>query len=271
MERPSDLACETLEERKARLRSVNGGKEGRFLSSIPSYPRLCASDRDFRTAVELRLGLHLWGGQLDASGDSCDGSGNNHPHRWIAAVSAPGNGRIKRHDSMVNLLAHHMNAARMEPTVEVTCRNTRGHHRANGEDERTVRADIRAWVDDEEQLYDVAIVHPVAPTYVRQAAKAPRSASRSIEQSKLRHYKSVVARRRCRCRCVPLVFETYGKWGAQAVKVVEKIVERRAGSKGSAHDRLWARISSEISMCLQRGNARTVADRTPWRGRPCPS
>ena len=63
-------------------------------------------------------------------------------------------------------------------------------------------------------------------------------------------------------RCIPLVVETYGAWGAEAIEVFSTVASRLAIRTNSTKSRALATLYGRLSMILVRANAGAILMRS---------
>ena len=104
-------------------------------------------------------------------------------------------------------------------------------------------------------MLDGSIVHTTARSYVLQN-KAPGSAVAEREQSKLAHYRDLVAQEGC--PVIPFVMDSYGRLGRQAVEFLRRVAQHAARS---TEERIafYQRALALVSFALQTGNAEVAA------------
>lgn len=118
------------------------------------------------------------------------------------------------------------------------------------------RPDLSVAFLNDQTYIDVSVTHPLAPSYVGQAALKHGYAAARREQEKIEEYKTYAAQQHA--VFVPFVLESLGTLGKQARRYIDKLGDAAEAYSGEAAASFRARARSIISMTLQLGNARLV-------------
>jgi hypothetical protein len=94
---------------------------------------------------------------------------------------------------------------------------------------------------------------------MREFASKAGAAALAAEKAKLRKYGQVAGEG---VEFAPLAFETLGRWGESAVKLLRRIASVAVEQRGWSRGVFIRRARQELSVALQRGNAVCA-----WRGR----
>ena len=126
-------------------------------------------------------------------------------------------------------------------------------------DDTNKRADIVIdnWLDGKKGIFDVSVTHPWIQSADR-AVPVAELAATLREQEKMRKYQQ-----HCPARTdfIPLVVETYGRWGPMARDVFEVCMTKIAAMKGMPKSAVVAYWRQRFSMVLQKYTAACVRER----------
>ena len=86
----------------------------------------------------------------------------------------------------------------------------------------------------------------------------PECAARARESEKIRKYEAVVP---ADSVFVPLVVETFGRWGPRAREIFDECVEKLCASKGAPKSTVKAYWRQRFALVLQRYTAACVRER----------
>ena len=120
------------------------------------------------------------------------------------------------------------------------------------EDER-IRPDLQLLMDQYNKFVDVTIVHPTAPSHLKQAQTQLRTAHDACE-SKKNKYKNVSQQHQA--EFIPFALESYGGISEAALQLIQEI-----SVFASDHLSAWTKeeivenLNSAIACAVQRGNA----------------
>jgi hypothetical protein len=123
---------------------------------------------------------------------------------------------------------------------------------------QSIRPDLKIVGSTGSLMVDVSVAHPLASSFIRASSVERGRAAASRERVKQRKYAALAAREHC--QILGFVLESYGAFGADAVKVL-KFLANEGDYNGviitPAQFLSYAR--NVISVTLQRGNAMVVA------------
>ena len=239
-QRLRDLLQTTARTDRARLRSCGGPGAGTWLAAIPADAGLSFSDEEFATACRFRLGQDLsleghrcancytTGGEQHRVGDRC--RGRLDAKGLHAATCLVGGHRTATHNGQRDLWAQHLPSAgfavQREQHVPGWDRRVR---RANGTwfwQRAVLDLRLEAPPDAPVTYLDVKVTHPCSATYVAGAARENGFAAQKAEEAKHARYPANTPG--VSGRLVPLVVETYGRWGKEGLRFLKKATGRTA-------------------------------------------
>ena len=246
-------------ENRARLRSSGGPGAAAWLQALPTTPTLSLPDSHFRLASRMRLGQDtLPAGHTcrrrTRTGSTCRAPLDAKGHHAHCCGRGPQRGA--RHDGQRRATARIRRRHGLSCEEEVRVPQW-DRARRNGT-VQCARLDLRVeggpW--SPVCFVDHEVSHPPAPTYVMNAADADGATARAAESVKRHRYSRAV---------VPLVSETYGRLGPQALtwwralaKQVADTDPLLAGRGSWAMAGLLSHWWAECSVALQRANAEAL-------------
>ncbi len=255
--RPAEatLALQTL----ARLRSVACRPASAFLDALPVAPTLRLSDRDFRSALQLRLGLLE---VLSAAvGLTC---GCNRKLRETDAEHALvckllSGAFTLRHDILVGLWCRAASRAGVASSKEPVLRQLQqqgqaARRRARGDG---LRGDALLVLHEGPLVIDVSVVHPAAETYVQDAANTDGAAAAVRGARKVEKYSCGQAGGGYDFE--PVIVETYGRLGEPAFELLQRLAGIAAASGKVDEGKFIENTLKEMSVALCRGNGSILA------------
>ena len=232
------------ESDRARLNSTSAPGAGLWLCAVPTTSELFLPDHAFRIALRLRLGLPTQsdlprrctcGASLLPTATSA-----NTAHFLTCHHQTSTSGRT-RHDWVVKRLVSHARRAGLPTYYEPYYVDT--------------RPDGEIYYPDQQEWFDVSVIHPAAASYVRQASQQQLYAAGVREKAKVAKHGSNA--RSQHASIVPVVFESYGAFGECAKGFISRIVayisEATLSGASAAEERQL--ISQEIAIAIQSGNA----------------
>ena len=109
-------------------------------------------------------------------------------------------------------------------------------------------------------ILDVSVTHPWIQSSMRQGGgdPSPECTAKTREAEKLRKYQAVLP---ANSVLVPLVMETFGRWGPRAREVFDVCVEKLCASKGAPKSTVKAYWRQRFALVLQRYTAACVRER----------
>jgi hypothetical protein len=222
---------------RARVRSCGGPGAGAWLTAIPADAGLSFSDEEFMTAARFRLGqdlclegapcahAYVTAGEGHGVGDRC--SATLDAAGLHAATCLVGGHRKQTHHTQRDLWAQLLPGAGYAVQCEQHVpRWDRWRRQRNGrwQIQRAV-LDLRVEAPPAEPVayLDTKVTHPCSPSYAAGAAAENGFAAAKAEEEKHTRYPP---RPGTTGRLVPLVVETYGRWGAEALSFLRRAAGR---------------------------------------------
>ena len=136
-----------------------------------------------------------------------------------------------------------------------------------GEDSRPADVLIPQWAAGTDAAIDVTVVNPLQRATVERAATTAGHATTFAYQRKVRG--AGEACRRQGITLMPVVVESLGGWGEEAVRVVRRLAGALARHTGQEEEEVLRFQFGKIANSLQRGNSTILAARIP--GYPPPA
>ena len=200
---------------KARLLSVSSPHASAWLSVVPS-PGLGLSldPNEHQMAIKWWLGLNTSPGSPPCA--LCP----EHPLDPLghhAVTCKRGGDAISRHNKLRDVVLQTCHRACISAKAEAG--SGLGHELRN-----TRPADILAsnWLSGKPAAFDLTVVSPLNPTFISEAGRTAGSAAVAAELRK--HSANDAKCSELGWRCIPLVAESYGAWGSEAVQAFSRLV-----------------------------------------------
>ena len=243
----------------ARLRSCGGPGAAAWLTVTPTTPDLTLPDSLYRIACRVRMGHQVIGTNvtcqnIDRNGVTCkhvfDQQGD-HAH-----TCKRGKNIHKRHDNQRRMISKILRENRIGAEEEVRVPEWDRVNRSGYVKRAVLDIRVEGGPGGPVKYIDTRVTHPTGGTNQTIAAATNGAAALRSEQSKITRYSSDV---------IPLVCETYGRWGARATRWWRDLARQAAEADPQlrSHERLatagllshwWGRTS----VALQRANAEAV-------------
>jgi len=187
---------------------------------------------------------------------TCTECGNLLDRQGFHALSCSTGKRLKkRHDDAAHVIATHVQRARLRVSEDVAIM-TDGRNRPRPADLR-----IRRFQDGNDAALDVTFVAPLQKKHLKKAAVNIGVAVKAAEVIKRRKYEA-----QCRQHNVvfiPVAAETYGGWGASAVKVFERIIAAEAATLERPMGPVRKKFYSDLAISIARNAAAAILERGP--------
>ena len=119
-------------------------------------------------------------------------------------------------------------------------------------------ADILAsnWLCGKPAAFDLTVVSPLNPTFISEAGRTAGSAAVAAE---LRKYSANDAKcSELGWTCIPLVAESYGAWGSEAVQAFSRLASYLATRTNSPKSQVVCSLYGRLNLTLVRANARAL-------------
>jgi hypothetical protein len=231
----------SLKRDTQRLESLAGRNAGAWLTCYPSCSELSLSDSQFCLASRLRLGLPPYD-DLPVDCSCEEAKLGDDPAHYLSCSKLRGSAVTDRHNMLVRLLAKLFRAT-AGASVRITPKLF---------DSKRLIPDMQVIRPEGDLFIDVVVSHPSAPS---RSSKRPLAATSNAEALKHRRYGEAVEARGG--DLLAFGVDSFGAFGKEAMKVVEKL---RDGAVGSIFKSLPTTSSpsfavSALAVCLQKGNA----------------
>ena len=245
-----DLASSPAQH--ARLLSVSSPHASAWLSVMPTPQlNLHLEPPEFQVALKWWLGLDT---SQNARCSLCPSHALD-PLGHHALTCKSGGDLIVRHNALRDTFWESCKLACIAGQLEAGSS-------LDEEGRQTRPADIlvQNWEFGKPAALDFTVTSPLNPTTLNEASVTAGSAASAAEARK--HATNDVKCNRLGWVCIPLAVETYGCWGDEAIKCLDRlaarIATRTARSKSSAASALYGRLS----IVLVRANARAILARS---------
>jgi len=238
---------------KLRLDSCSG-EGGAWLTCVPKTPQQQLSAEDFKQRALARLGMEL--PMLTRMPCLCRHGTIDTEGFHLTSQCPIGNQRFRTHDAIavtwVALMKQAGFLCRME---DPSC--------FREVEDTNKRADVvvENWLGRGRAIFDVSVTHPWIKKVSRGAAGGdphPESAARLREVEKVTKYAASLPPN---SEFIPLVVESYGRWGPRAREAFDVCVDKLCASKGVAKSVVKAYWRQRFAMVLQRYTAACVRER----------
>ena len=115
---------------------------------------------------------------------------------------------------------------------------------------------VSNWDGSASAAFDISVTSPLNSSLVVEAGMSSGVAAKAAEKRK--HLQNDAKCKQLGWRCIPLVVETYGAWGAEAIEVFSTVASRLAIWTNSTKSRALATLYGRLSMILVRANAGAI-------------
>ena len=234
---------------KARLLSVSSPHASAWLSVVPS-PGLGLSldPNEHQMAIKWWLGLNTSPGSPPCA--LCP----EHPLDPLghhAVTCKRGGDAISRHNKLRDVVLQTCHRACISAKAEAG--SGLGHELRN-----TRPADILAsnWLCGKPAVFDLTVVSPLNPTFISEAGCTAGSAAVAAELRK--HSANYAKCSELGWTCIPLVAESYGAWGSEAVQAFSRLASYLATRTNSPKSKVVCSLYGRLNLTLVRANARAL-------------
>eukprot|EP00731_Ephydatia_muelleri_P002359 Em0001g2359a len=234
---------------KARLLSVSSPHASAWLSVVPS-PGLGLSldPNEHQMAIKWWLGLNTSPGSPPCA--LCP----EHPLDPLghhAVTCKRGGDAISRHNKLRDVVLQTCHRACISAKAEAG--SGLGHELRN-----TRPADILAsnWLCGKPAAFDLTVVSPLNPTFISEAGRTAGSAAVAAELRK--HSANDAKCSELGWTCIPLVAESYGAWGSEAVQAFSRLASYLATRTNSPKSKVVCSLYGRLNLTLVRANARAL-------------
>ena len=127
---------------------------------------------------------------------------------------------VSRHNNLHDILAESCRRAHLGVQVEM----------GNSDHSHTRPADLLVpnWVQGKPAAFDLSVTSPLNPTIISEASVTAGVAAKATEERK--HRSNDAKCSELAWVCVPLVVESYGAWGKEALESISQLGSRLATS-----------------------------------------
>ena len=244
------LGEEEVEDR-ARLLSLTLPQAGAWLTVAPMIALgLHLRPQEFVLAARYRLGMALY-----SHAGPCPACRQHSDVLGIHSMNCGSGGeRIARHHHLRNHLHEVAVSAGLAPVKET-------RFLIPGEDSRPADVLLPQWAAGQDAAIDVTVVNPLQQATVVGAATTAGHATTFAHQRKVRG--AGEACRRQGITLMPVVVESLGGWGEEAVRVVRRLAGALARHTGHEEKEVQRFQWGRLALCLQRDNAAILGNRIP--------
>ena len=236
---------------KARLLSVSSPHAASWLTVVPSEGLgLHLEPSVFQVAVKWWLGLDTSNGSLCAL---CPNSALD-PLGHHATTCKKGGDVVTRHNQLRNVLAETCRRAHLSVKVEMGSNLTSEHDHS-----RPADILLPNWALGKPAAFDISVTSPLNPKIVSVAGLSAGAAALSTEERK--HNENDPKCNALGWYCVPLVTESYGAWGKEAMDSFKMLASRLAIISGKPKSVVLSDLYSRLNLHLVRANATAILSR----------
>ncbi|MFN3503591.1 MAG: hypothetical protein ACK4ZJ_15140 [Allorhizobium sp.] len=240
---------------KGRMRLESCAREGGgWLACVAKTPDQRLTPEQFRIQVFKRLGKDL--PQLTRMPCICKHGTIDTKGFHLCSQCPVGNQRFQTHDAIALTWVALLKQAGFMCRVEDP-----GCFRELQDTNKRADIVVDNWEDGKRAIFDISVTHPWTQESLRVAGRSDgyvEQAASLREKQKVNKYE-----RSCPNNTVfiPLVFETYGRWGAQARPVFKKCIDRVVANKAAPKAVVTAYWRQRFSVVLQRYTASCILER----------
>ena len=235
---------------RARLSSISSPHASAWLSVTPS-PRLNLhlEPAEFQVALKWWLGIPVVQGQSCPHCPSCvlDDFGHHSltcKHRGDV---------VSQHNKLRDVFYDFCQRACLGPRLEMGC--------GAGSDSQSRPADVLVpnWDLGKPAAFDLSVTSTLQSSALLEASVTAGSAALLAENRK--HSNSDKKCDELGWACIPLVVETYGCWGAEAVAALSKLAGRLSVRNNEPKSKTIFSLYSRLGLTLVRANCRAILSR----------
>ena len=233
---------------KARLLSVSSPHAASWMTVVPSEDLgLHLEPSVFQVAVKWWLGLDTSNGSLCAlcPNNALDPLGHH------ATTCKKGGDVVTRHNQLRNVLAETCRRAHLSVKVEMGSNLTSEHDHS-----RPADILLPNWALGKPAAFDISVTSPLNPKIISVAGLLAGAAALSTEERK--HTENDP---KCNALGLPLVTESYGAWGKEAMDSFKMLASRLAIISGKPKSVVLSDLYSRLNLHLVRANATAILSR----------
>ena len=227
---------------KARLLSISSPHASAWLSVVPS------------PANEHQMAIKWWLGLNTSPGSPPCALCPEHPLDPLghhAITCKRGGDAVSRHNKLRDVVLQTCHHACISAKAEAG--SGLGHELRN-----TRPADILAsnWLCGKPAAFDLTVVSPLNPTLISEAGRTAGSAAVAAELRK--HSANDAKCSELGWTCIPLVAESYGAWGNEAMQAFSRLASYLATRTNSPKSKVVCSLYGRLNLTLVRANARAL-------------
>ena len=236
---------------RARLLSVSSAHASSWLLVVPSQGLGLHLDPPVhQTAIKWWLGLDTSQGSQCAlcPGIALDPLGHH------AITCKRGGDVVTRHNTLRDVLAEICHRAHLGVQVEAGCDLTADHSHT-----RPADLLLTNWATGKTAAFDISVTSPLNTLTLLEAGVSAGSAAQATETRK--HMANDAKCNELGWLCVPLVAETYGAWGKEAMEAFSQLASRLATHTCRLKSAVTLELYSRLNLHLVRANATAILTR----------
>ncbi|KAL5505861.1 hypothetical protein EMCRGX_G007398 [Ephydatia muelleri] len=236
---------------RARLLSASSPHASSWLTVTPSEGQGLHLDPPvFQTALKWWLGLDTAEGSICAlcPDKMLDPLGHH------ATTCKRGGDVVFRHNKLRDILAETCRRAHLSVQVEAGCNLTPDHSHS-----RPADVLISNWVLGKTAACDISVTSPLNSNIMSEAGVTAGAAAQATELRK--HEANDVKCSELGWLCIPLVVESYGAWGKEAMESFSSLASRLAITSSRPKSAVLSELYGRLNLNLVRANVRAIMSR----------
>eukprot|EP00731_Ephydatia_muelleri_P013062 Em0007g372a len=236
---------------RARLLSASSPHASSWLTVIPSEGQGLHLDPPvFQTALKWWLGLDTAEGSVCAlcPDKMLDPLGHH------ATTCKRGGDVVFRHNRLRDILAETCRRAHFSVQVEAGCNLTPDHSHS-----RPADVLISNWALEKTAACDISVTSPLNSNIMSEAGVTAGAAVQATELRK--HEANDVKCSELGWLCIPLVVESYGAWGKEAMESFSSLASRLAITSSRPKSAVLSELYGRLNLNLVRANMRAIMSR----------
>ncbi|KAL5509159.1 hypothetical protein EMCRGX_G004469 [Ephydatia muelleri] len=236
---------------RARLLSASSPHASSWLTVTPSEGQGLHLDPPvFQTALKWWLGLDTAEGSICAlcPDKMLDPLGHH------ATTCKRGGDVVFRHNKLRDILAETCRRAHLSVQVEAGCNLTPDHSHS-----RPADVLISNWVLGKTAACDISVTSPLNSNIMSEAGVTAGAAAQASELRK--HEANDVKCSELGWLCIPLVVESYGAWGKEAMESFSSLASRLAITSSRPKSAVLSELYGRLNLNLVRANVRAIMSR----------
>ena len=198
----------------------------------------------FQAVLRYRLGLPLY--ESLARCECCGKDGVMDAHGLHATLCEKGGGAITRHEAVADALLRAARQGGLRAERE-TLGLLEGDRRRPGD--VTLQ---QGFLDGRVTAIDVAVVNPLAPSFLQLAARTVGGAAARRQTTKVWKYREDEAVRTGRLAFEPFVVELFGGWGQRAHSIMNRLVSLGAAKLGVGRVQVAQQTARSMGWAFQK-------------------